>query len=523
MQNFSKMIPVDILKIIPQRPPFVIVDHLINASEKTAETSFLITKENIFVENGFLSEAGLMENIAQTAAAKSGYESFKKNMPVERGYIVAVKNFEVFSLPAVQQEIHTAITIRDIVMNIMVVDATVENNEKIIAKCEMNIMIEKTEREVFIIADNIISPLGNTTTENFTAIKNGETGIKKHFNAAIADKPFYASLFEPQKKFIENELSDFTKFEVMLIATISNTIQQTEIDIKNEKLILIISSTKGNISLLETETYNLELENRIALHTSAKKVADYFGLTQTPVVISNACISGIAAIISGKRLLDSGLYEHAIIAGADVITKFILSGFESFQAISDGPCKPFDKNRNGITLGEAAASLMLSVFSNEGTKIKVMGGSVSNDANHISAPSRTGEELSMAIENALNESHINTNEINFISAHGTATIYNDEMESKALHLSGLEKTPVNSLKGFFGHTLGAAGLVESIISITSMKENTMIPTKGFEKSGKETSLNICQHFFKDELKTCLKTASGFGGCNAAVVFSKIEK
>ncbi|MEO8117091.1 MAG: hypothetical protein ABI653_05525, partial [Bacteroidota bacterium] len=194
----------------------------------------------------------------------------KKNLPVQRGYIVTVKNLEVFSLPAVQQEVRTAITIRDIVMNMMIIDAKVEIKEKIIAKCEMNIIIEKMEREVFIIADNIISPLGESTMQNFNAIKNGETGIKKHFNTSIADKPFYASLFEPQKKFNENELAGFTKFEEMLIATISKTIQQTNIDLKSEKVILIISSTKGNISLLETETYNLELEKRIALHTSAK-------------------------------------------------------------------------------------------------------------------------------------------------------------------------------------------------------------------------------------------------------------
>ncbi len=522
MQYLSKMIPIDILKIIPQRPPFVMVDHLINASEKNAETSFHISKENVLVENGFLSEAGLLENMAQTAAAKAGYEAFKKNMPVERGYIVAVKNFEIISLPAIGEEIRTTITIRDIVMNMMVIDATVENNEKIIAKCEMNIMIEKPAREVFITADNIISPLGDTTKENFDRIKNGQTGIKKHCNTSIADTAFYASLFEQGKIFLQNEANAFTKFEEMLIATISNTIQQTNIDLKNEKLILIISSTKGNIGLLETETYTLDLEKRIALHTSAKKVADYFGLIQTPVIISNACISGIAAILTGKRLLDSGLYDYAIIAGADVISKFILSGFESFQAISDGPCKPFDENRNGITLGEAAASVLLSVFPYKGTNIKVMGGSVSNDANHISAPSRTGEELSMAIENALNESGVHVNEIDFISAHGTATIYNDEMESKALHLSGLEKIPVNSLTGFFGHTLGAAGLVESIISIISMKENTMIPTAGFEKSGSDTQLNICRNVFQKDFKNCLKTASGFGGCNAAVIFSKIE-
>ena len=161
----------------------------------------------------------------------------------------------------------------------------------------------------------------------------------------------------------------------------------------DKKTILIISSTKGNISLLETETYNDALNKRISLNTSAKLVAEYFQFANQPVVISNACISGLLAIITGMRLIQSGQYEHAVVAGADVISKFVLSGFQSFQAISAEPCKPFDAARNGINLGEGAGTMILSSNKNYSSGIKVIGGSVSNDANHISGPSRTGEEL----------------------------------------------------------------------------------------------------------------------------------
>src|SRR5690606_8967191 len=124
----------------------------------------------------------------------------------------------------------------------------------------------------------------------------------------------------------------------------------------------------------------------------------------------------------------SGRYDHAVIAGADVITQFVLSGFQSFHAVSDQPCKPFDAKRNGITLGEAAATIILSV-EKRGAKegIQLAGGAISNDANHISGPSRTGEELHQAIEAAVWEAGIHKNTIDFISAHGTATVYNDEM------------------------------------------------------------------------------------------------
>lgn len=219
-------------------------------------------------------------------------------------------------------------------------------------------------------------------------------------------------------------------------------------------------------------------------------------------------------------MIQSGRYETVVVSGADVISKFILSGFRSFNAISAQPCKPFDADRDGITLGEGAATIILSAKPKYAGEIQVMGGATRNDANHISAPSRTGEELAQAIGASLKEAGLSSTAIDFISAHGTATVYNDEMEAKAITLSGLQTTPVNSLKGFYGHTLGAAGLIESIISIQSLKENIIIPTPGFKHTGVPTPVNVCTQLISKPLKTCLKTASGFGGCNGAVIFNK---
>jgi 3-oxoacyl-[acyl-carrier-protein] synthase-1 len=370
---------------------------------------------------------------------------------------------------------------------------------------------------VFIVSDNILSPIGSTTTENFEQLKNGISGIRRQNNKAIADELFYASLFAHQN-FINNDQGKYTKFEQLLIASITDALQKCDVDAGDKKTALIISSTKGNISLLETEANTSVLQKRIALTTSANLVAEYFGFVNQSVVISNACISGIMAIITGMRLIQSGQYENAVIAGADVITKFILSGFQSFQAISPVPCKPFDKNRDGISLGEGAATIILSANRKNNNDIRVMGGAVSNDANHISAPSRTGEELSFAIKKTLDQVELSTNDIDFISAHGTATVYNDEMEAKAISLSGLQNVPVNSLKGYYGHTLGAAGLIESIISVQSIRENQLIPTLGFKEMGVSSPINICTELLSGNYKNCLKTASGFGGCNAAVVF-----
>lgn len=516
----SNMSPEDILLLIPQRPPFVMVDKLLSCDENSSKTSFRVNEENVLVMKGEFSEEGLIENIAQSAAAQAGYLAMMQNIPVKVGYISMVKNLEIFELPKINDELVTEIKIENQVFDMTVISGTVRSDDKIIAQCEMNIILSKTLRDVFIVSDNIISPLGLTTDENFSQLKNGYSGIREHNDITLADRSFYASLFDCKSVFIQDNGNKYTKFEQLLIASIGDALQHCKLEVGNKKTVLIISSTKGNISLLETERNTPEIQKRISLPSSAKLVAEYFGFINQPIVVSNACISGILATITGMRLIQSGQYENAVIAGADVISKFILSGFQSFQAISPVPCKPFDINREGISLGEGAATIILSANQSNAEDIKVIGGSVSNDANHISAPSRTGEELSQAIKKALAEAHISTGAIDFISAHGTATIYNDEMEAKAITLSNLQTVPVSGLKGYYGHTLGAASLIESIVSVRSLKENVVIPTLGFKEIGIPVPLNICTNLLPGDFKNCLKIASGFGGCNAAVVFSK---
>jgi 3-oxoacyl-[acyl-carrier-protein] synthase-1 len=369
-------------------------------------------------------------------------------------------------------------------------------------------------QQVYVIADNVFTPLGKTTAENFDNMRQGLSAVKQ---CQYRSQTYFAALFD-EGVFAPD--SKYTKFEQLLIASISDALNQSKLEAGDERTILIISSTKGNISLLEKEKNTPELQQRIALSTSAKRVAEHFGFVNQPVTISNACVSGVMAIIAGMRLLRTGQYENAIIVGADVISEFVLSGFQSFQALSSSVCKPFDQSRDGLNLGEGAGTIILS--SNPGHKgnIMVLGGGISNDANHISGPSRTGKELAYAIEAAIKDAHVDTDDIGFISAHGTATPYNDEMEANAISLAGLEIVPLNSLKGYYGHTLGAAGLIESIISIQSMRESFFLPTPGFSEHGVTRPVNVCSKPLEASASTILKTASGFGGCNAAVVFGK---
>lgn len=376
-------------------------------------------------------------------------------------------------------------------------------------------------KEVFIASDNILSPIGVTSADNFSKLTHSISGIQKQDNPALSDIPFFASLFNNQDFFSGNDGGRrYTKFEKLLISSINDALQRCNVEPADKKTVLIISSTKGNIGLLETGPYNEALKNRISLTTSSRMVADHFTFFNKPVVISNACISGLLAMITGMRMIQSGQYDHAVVAGADVISKFILSGFQSFQAVSNQLCKPFDAERTGINLGEGAGTIILSAKKTLSAGIKISGGSVSNDANHISGPSRTGEELKFAIMQAMKDAGVSAKDIDLISAHGTATIFNDEMEANAFTLANLQDVPVNSLKGYYGHTLGAAGIIESVITAHSMQESIILPTAGFQTSGVSKPVNVCKDLHHATLKNCLKTASGFGGCNAAIILRK---
>ena len=376
-------------------------------------------------------------------------------------------------------------------------------------------------KDIFVVSDNIFSPLGTTTAENFSRLKAGVSAVSRHERPEMADEPFYAALFDPAVEasgpYTAAATGSYTKFEQLLLASVSDALKTGGVDPKDPRTLLILSTTKGNISLLET---GIEDPARIALSTSGRLIAGHFHFVNTPIVISNACISGILGLVTAMRLINSGSYDTAVIAGADVISRFVLSGFGSFQAISPGLCRPFDRSRDGINLGEGAGTIILSSREKYRGGIRFRGGAVSNDANHISGPSRTGQELCQVINKSLAEAGLTPGDIGFISAHGTATIYNDEMEAKAITLAGLQTVPVNSLKAYYGHTLGAAGLIESIVTLQSMREHLVLPSLGFGDNGVSMPLNICSSLLHTSLNSCLKTASGFGGCNAAVVMSQ---
>ena len=377
---------------------------------------------------------------------------------------------------------------------------------------------------VYVVADNIISSLGFTTSENFEALKAGNTGISVINNRTYYPELFPASLLDETRlntHFTDSENQRLTKLEKMIILSVKSSLNQAEIDISSEKTGIILSTTKGNIDLLSDEKKNLFDPERVLLWKLGQVISDYFKNPNEAMVLSNACVSGVLAINNAAMLIENGRYESVVVAGADIVSRFVLSGFMSFMSLSSKPCKPFDKSRDGLSLGEAASTIILTNNKPAENSIAHVGGASANDANHISGPSKTGEGSFIAIKKALDEAGIGPESIQHISAHGTATLYNDEMESIAIDRNHLAEVPVSSFKGSFGHTLGAAGLVETSILIEEMRNNILVKTTGFSEPGFTRNINVVDKTVQYEINTVLKMASGFGGSNAALVLQKV--
>ena len=362
---------------------------------------------------------------------------------------------------------------------------------------------------MYILSDNIISPLGFTTSENYQALRSGHSALCCYESLWGLPDPVCASLFtEGQKARLQTQ--GLTFFESLAVASIRDTLQRHPIDIGSHRVALVIASTKGNIQDLDTDG------TRASLADSAEMIARHLGITTTPIVVCNACISGTSAQALALRLMESGHYDYVIVNGTDCVSRFVLSGFSSLKAMSSAPCRPFDIDRNGLNLGEASATIL---FGNESAEWRAAGASVRNDSEHISNPSKTAEGCLRAIRALTDRYH---DSLSMISLHGTATLYNDQMEAVALQRSQLLHIPTLALKGYYGHTMGAAGILETIISLRCVESGEALPSKGFEELGVSANINISANPLKIKGHTLLKLISGFGGCNAAMLFTKGE-
>jgi 3-oxoacyl-[acyl-carrier-protein] synthase II len=256
----------------------------------------------------------------------------------------------------------------------------------------------------------------------------------------------------------------------------------------------------------------------------ADMVAEHFNLKGIRQSIANACASGAVAIGQASEWIKNGLCDIAIAGGSDMLCRVIYNGFISLKITDSQPCRPFDKNRQGLNLGEGAGIVVLEsdkVARSRDARVHatLRGYGNCSDAYHISAPKEDGSGLEMAINMALGQARINRDDIAFINAHGTATPENDRVEG-LLFSRLFEGTPFHSTKGYTGHTLGAAGAIEAIITIEELNRQMIAASIGFEVSDPEFDVDPVRENTAIEGEYALSDSLAFGGNNAVLVFQK---
>lgn len=396
----------------------------------------------------------------------------------------------------------------------------------------------------------MITPLGEGVGKNFSAILRGESGVTGTTDHRITQSALTAGII-PEEVYVNvrerlgARAKSLTRTEILTCGCIKSLIKSLPQELKtalgNGRTGIVVATAKGNISALEgrcgSGPFIPSDDDKVLFSSMTSCISEFSGVREPDIrIISNACISGVSAIVAARRMLLVGDYDMVIVVGADTQNRFITSGFASFKSLSPELCRPYDESRCGLNLGEAAGAIALTSMpvrwscglDGESGYVTIDGGAVSDDANHISGPSRTGDGLFFAMRNAMKEAGVNAAGIDLLQMHGTATAYNDEMESKAACLAGVQDVPVQSLKPYFGHTMGASGVIETIIAAAEIQEGIIAGTKGYEKSGVRLNVsasnrlitrNLVMSSPAGKINHCLKTASGFGGTNAAVLLT----
>lgn len=348
-----------------------------------------------------------------------------------------------------------------------------------------------------------------TTAENYQAVKSGRSALQRYEHHWDLPDAFTASLFSEEQN-RQLQIAGLTRFESLVVRSVQGALSQTTLEVSDPRMAFVLSTTKANIEqLLQGADSNPA--------TAAQHIAAAIGVTTQPVVVCNACISGVSAIVLAERLLEAGDYDYAIVCGADVQNIFTVSGFQSLKAVAEDDCRPFDIERLGLNLGEAAATMVLQRQPIDDAWC-IVRGAIRNDGYHISSPSKYGEGAFKALTAAVGQT--NPDQLAFINAHGTATMFNDQMESVAIERAGMQDIPVNGYKGYFGHTLGAAGVLETILSMAAADDHTVLGTRGFAERGVSGKMKLSAAHATTQRQAFVKMISGFGGCNGALLVTK---
>ena len=333
-----------------------------------------------------------------------------------------------------------------------------------------------------------------------------------------------------------NSLSAFLKYSLNE-AIVDSGLDTTSLNKINTQI--FVGTAHGALSLwedcykaiLNKEAYNNKKAlDEFPIWNIGKQVNTFLNTDLSWTTVSTACTSSTIALGLAYHAIKSGLIQNAIVIGVDELTEFIFAGFNSLRALTITKCRPFDKNRDGLVLGEGAAVLILE--SNASKKLNkkpayatISGYAANSDAFHLTAPDPKGIGASLCISKVLEESHLDIQEISYINAHGTGTVYNDNMETIAYRRilkDYASSIPISSIKAHIGHTSGASGLIEVALCALSIQNSFIAPTLDFESAESSCQLNLISKTIYKDVNATLSFNAAFGGNNACVALKRCK-
>ncbi|WP_298320955.1 beta-ketoacyl synthase [uncultured Aquimarina sp.] len=396
-------------------------------------------------------------------------------------------------------------------------------------------------RGIAITGMGIISSIGNNVEENLNALKSVSPGISRieMLKTRHSDQIMVGEI-KKNNNILEEELGlqplhSFSRTAMIGAIAAKEALQDAQIsDINKYRTGFVSGTSVGGMDTTEKHylDYTEIEDNRRFIQAqhagfTTLSISNYLGINGYVSTISTACSSAANAIMLGARMIQAGKIDRMIVGGTDALSKFTINGFGTLMILSDSECTPFDDNRKGLNLGEAAAFLVLesdAIVEKENKKVlgRVAGWANANDAYHQTASSSDGEGAYLAMNKALKVANMTAKDIDYVNAHGTATPNNDLSEGVAMtRIFGEENIPVfSSTKAFTGHTLAAAGSVEAIYSLLSLKENLIFPNLNFKTKMKEFSLVPQTELVAKEVNTILSNSFGFGGNCSTLIFTK---
>ncbi|MGI9583501.1 beta-ketoacyl-[acyl-carrier-protein] synthase family protein [Chryseobacterium sp. RRHN12] len=396
-------------------------------------------------------------------------------------------------------------------------------------------------QKIAITGMGIISSIGNNVEENFISLQSAKHGIsdiemfETRHAGFIKTGEIKLSNEELVQKLHLDEDNNVTRTSLLGMIAAKEAVESAGIsDINGYRTGLISSTSVGGMDITEKYFYSYEdfpeKQKYIDAHdagNSSLAIAGYLGLKGMVSTISTACSSAANAIMMGAKLIKSGVLDRVIVGGADSLSKFTLNGFNTLMILTDSYNTPFDNNRKGLNLGEAAAFLVLEseeVVRKENKKVLayLSGYGNANDAHHQTASSENGQGAFLAMQQALKISGLEKENIDYINVHGTATPNNDLSEGIAMiRIFGENMVPeFSSTKAFTGHTLAAAAGIEAVFSILALQNNVIFPNLNFKTKMEEFDLTPVTELKEKNINHVLSNSFGFGGNCSTLIFSK---